>query len=103
MLVEKVERNGAEIDQGKKYCIRGLESLFSKRSQVKDEARRKVATAVFFAQDMQRMSGFVDDEAIAVASTKLSDKSQRLAISTGQKDQDEAHKVYMSSIQSMIN
>lgn len=98
MLVRKVERDGAEIGHDKKYCIRGLESHLSERSDIKAEARKKVTKAIFFEQDKQRLTGFVDDEVIAVASRNLSSKSQLMAISMGQKDQNEAHKVYRSSI-----
>jgi hypothetical protein len=100
LLVRKIERDGAEIGQGKKYCIRGLESLLPERSEMKAEARRKVTTAVFLEQDRQCLSDFVNVEAIAIASTTMSAKSQLMAVFTGHQDQQEAHRVYSAKIQS---
>ena len=98
MLARKVERDGAQLGQDKKYCIRGLESLLSGRSEKKAEARVKIARAVFFEQEKQYLANSADDEAIAAASIRISAESQLLAISVGHKDQIEAHKVYRSSL-----
>lgn len=94
MLVRKVQQDGAHLGQDKKYCTRGLESLFTVRSEMKAETRSKVSQAVFFEQAKKFLASSEDDEAIAAASIKLSLESQLMALSIGQRDQMEAHKVY---------
>ncbi|KAG7362072.1 hypothetical protein IV203_025738 [Nitzschia inconspicua] len=97
MLVRKVEREGLKLGHDKKYCIRGLESLFSKGSERKSETRRKVARVVFFEQEKQRLADCVDEEAIAAACMKISAKSRSLAFNLGGEDRKEANKIYKNN------
>jgi hypothetical protein len=98
MLARKVERDGAQLGLDKKYCIRGLESLLSGRSEKKAEARAKVAQAVLFEQEKQYLANSSDEQAIAAASIRISAESQLLAVSFGHSDQREAHKIYRSAV-----
>jgi hypothetical protein len=98
MLARKVERDGAQLGPDKNYCIRGLESLLSGRSEKKAEARAKVAQAVLFEQEKQYLANSSDEQAIATASIRKSAESQLLAVAVGHSDQREAYKIYRSAV-----
>jgi hypothetical protein len=82
-LVEKVEQG---LTGGKKYCIRGLESLMEPGSEQKEANRYIAWDSVLAEQDLQRRGGRFDDENMAKLYKLLTIESKMTAARLARQD-----------------
>ena len=82
--IKKMEKGKALKD--KKYCSRGLESHTRLASITKSLTRKPSILKVLRAQDEQRRSGIVDDEAISKAYQQTTSSSKLWAMNVGLRD-----------------
>lgn len=92
-------KNG-QVPEGKKYCIRGLESLSSTYQEGKAR-RRSSLEFVLKTQEMQRDSQTFDDESLKSSYEQSVKESQKEAELRAKQDEEEV-KSYMRSTRTMM-
>jgi len=75
-LIAKVERFGSKLGNGRRLCIRGLESQMGDGLRRKQHNRFLSTDEVLYEQERQHIEGYYDDEAIANIYKEISGECQ---------------------------